>query len=305
MPPASLVHLVLLAACWGSAFLFIRVAAPAIGPVALVEWRVALGGLLLLAWAAWLHRAPGFLRGFARHWKLYLGLGALNSALPFALVSWSALRLEASFTAVLVATAPLFSALLAHASGEERLRPRKAAGLAAGACGVAVLLGWSPAASTDPSWWLAVAAALGAAMLYAVAAAYTRRHAGAASGPVLAAGCQLGAAALLLLMLPLDPLIAGPATAPLTPAVIGSMAALVLFSSALAFILYFRLIADVGPVRTLTVNFLAPLFGVAGGVLVLGEPFTTAIAIGTAIILAGMGLVLAPGRAGKDLPAGR
>lgn len=300
MSPASLVHLVLLAACWGSAFLFVRVAAPAVGPVMLVEWRVLLGGLLLLAWARWLGHAPRF----ARHWRLYVGLGALNSAFPFALVSWAVLHLEASFAAVLVATAPLFGALLAHLTGEERLRPRKALGLVGGVIGVAVLLGWSPQGAEDPLRWAAVAAAMGAACLYAFAAAYSRRHAGAASGPVLAAGCQLGAAALLLLMLPLDALIAGPATAPLTPAVIGSMAALVLFSSALAFILYFRLIADVGPVRTLTVNFLAPLFGVAGGVLALDEPLTPAIGAGTAIILAGMWLVLTPGGA-KAPPNGR
>lgn len=286
MTPASLVRLVLLAFCWGIAFLFVRVAVPEIGPLLLAELRVLIAGLLLLVYA----RSLGLLPDFRRHWRLYLLLGSLNSALPFVLIAYAQLRLEASLAAVLVSTAPMFSAVLAHVAGDERLNMRKLIGLAAGVAGIALLVGWTPSdepAGSTLSKTTAIALVLCGALVYAIAAVYTRGRSGRAPGLILAAGSQLGAAALLLPLVPL----AWPAAVPGAQAIACTLA-LALVSSAFAFVLYFRLIADVGPVKTLTVNFLAPVFGVAGGVIVLGEPLTVSMLAGAAVTLGGIWLTL-------------
>ncbi len=289
MTAPNFARLILLAFAWGITFLLIRVAAPVLGPVLLVESRVAIAGLVLLTYA----RALGLLPEFRARWRMYLMLGALNSALPFVLISYAQLRLEASFTAVLISTSPMFSALLGHALGEDRLSLRKLAGLGAGVAGVAILLGWHPADTASGNVLprtASIVLVLGAALVYAIAAAYTRRQSGKAPGLMLATGSQLGAAALLL------PLVPGtwPNAAPTVEA-IACMLVLALLSSAFAFVLYFRLIADIGPVKTLSVNFIAPLFGVAGGVIALGEPLTASMVAGAAVILAGTWLALVPG----------
>lgn len=293
MPLRSMLDLLGLSLVWGLAFLFIRVAVPVLGPPLLVELRVLVAGLVLWAWV----RMLGLHLGTVRDWPRFMMLGLLNSALPFLLVSYAELRVEASLAAVLVATTPLFSAVLAHLVGEERMDARKATGLTVGIAGVAILAGWSPG-SRSVDDWLALAALVGAAMVYACAGVYSRRRGAGTPPAVLAAGSQLGAAVLML------PLVEGhwpaalagatPAAllqAPLAGALLCALA-LALLSSALAFVLYFRLIAAVGPVRTLTVNFLSPAVGVAGGVLLLGEPLTPAIVLGLAVVLAGTWLVL-------------
>jgi drug/metabolite transporter (DMT)-like permease len=282
--PHSVARLLLLAALWGSAFLFVRVAAPQVGPLLTVEARVAIAGLALLAYVL----ASGLALRFAVRWPMFLMLGALNSAIPFVLVAFGLLHLTASFSAILIATAPLSALLVARIWLKEAVTARKLVGLTVGVVGVGILVGFSPV-PLSPAVLTAVAATLAAGLCYALAAAYSKtRISGSGIPPmVMAMGSQLGAAVLLLPGVPF----AWPDTAP-SAVTVGALFALGLGSSALGFVLYFRLIEDVGPVKTLTVNFLSPLFGVAGGVLFLGEPLTVAMLVGGAIVLASTALVL-------------
>jgi drug/metabolite transporter (DMT)-like permease len=281
--PADLARLVGLAAAWGLAFVFIRVAVPPLGPVALTVIRTLVAGCALLLIA----RAFGVGLGWQARWRRFLAFGIVNSAIPFMLISAAEQAMTAAFTAILVATAPLFGALIAAVWAGEPLTARRAGGLAAGVAGVALLVGWNPSGAALPPAW-AIAATLAAAALFGVAANYTRLKIRDVPPLAAAAGSQLCAGLLLLPLVAVVPPVAMPA-----PLEWASAFALALASSAFAFVLYFRLIASVGPVKTLTVNFLSPLFGVGGGVWLLGELVTANMIAGTAIILIGTALVLA------------
>lgn len=287
MAPADLGRLILLAAAWGLAFVFIRVAVPPLGPLALVELRQVIAGVLLFLYLASL----GIALDFRGRWRKFLTLALLGSALPFTLIATAQQILTASYTVILVSTSPLFAAVIAAVVLKEPLTARKVGGLTLGIAGVALLVGWNPVGEALPPAWT-IAFVLAAAALYAIAGIYTRVAAQSIPPLATAAGSQLGAALLLAPFVPLWP----PAAMP-TPIAWAAVAALALFSSALAFILYFQLIRNIGPVRTLTVNFLTPLFGVGGGVLLLGERFTANVAAGTAVILAATWLVLGAGPA--------
>jgi drug/metabolite transporter (DMT)-like permease len=285
MAPADLGRMLLLAAAWGLAFVFIRVAVPPLGPVALVELRQLIAGSLLLTYLS----SVGIALDFRRRWPTFLTLALLNSALPFTLIATAQQVLTASYTVILVSTSPLFAALIAAVVLREPLTARKLGGLALGIAGVALLVGWNPAGESLPPVWT-IAFVLAAAALYAIAGVYTRVVAQGIPPLATAAGSQLGAALLLAPLVPALP----PAAMP-SPLAWASVLALALASSALAFILYFQLIRNVGPVKTLTVNFLTPLFGVGGGVLLLGERVTANMVAGTAIILVATALVLGVG----------
>jgi drug/metabolite transporter (DMT)-like permease len=284
--PADLARLVGLAAVWGLAFVFIRVAVPPLGPVALTVIRTLVAGCALFLVA----RAIGVELGWRTRWRRFLAFGIVNSAIPFMLISAAEEAMTAAFAAILVATAPLFGALIAAVWAGEPLTARRVGGLLAGVAGVALLVGWNPTGAPLPPAW-AIAATLGAAALFGVAANYTRLRIRDIPPLVTAAGSQLCAGALLLPLVAAVPPVAMPSAIEWASAL-----ALALLSSALAFLLYFRLIANVGAVKTLTVNFLSPLFGVSGGVLLLGEPVTANMVAGTAVILTGTALVLRTGR---------
>ncbi|MDA8107539.1 MAG: DMT family transporter [Betaproteobacteria bacterium] len=281
MKPADYARLLLLAAIWGGAFVFLRVAAPVLGPAWTVEIRVLLGGLALLAW----FRLTGVEIGLQRHARTYLLLGTAIIALPFVLFSYAAMHVSASLLSILNATAPMFGLAWSSALGDERLTARKLAGLALGAAGVALIAGpqeLRAGAHVHP----ALVAALAAACAYGMTGVLMKRVAGAASARGMAAGNQLAAALVLLPLLPLLP----PSAVP-TALVIANVAALALLASALAFVLYFRLIADVGATRALTVTFLIPAFGVLWGRLFLGEALPAGVLAGGASIVAGTMLV--------------
>ena len=280
MKPGDLGALLLLSALWGGSFLFIRVAVPVLGPLALAEARVGLADLALLLYAASRRRAPDL----RARWRPLLVIGAINSALPFALIMAAELRLSASLAAILNATSPLFGALVAAWLGEA-LPARKVAGLLLGTLGVAVLVDWSPLPRTGATL-LAVGASLLAALCYGRAAAYTKARAPGLPPLTLAVGSQLGASLVLLPLIPLAPPRAWP---PVGVAL--CVLALALLSTAVAYLLYFRLIVNVGPTKALTVTFRTPLFGVTWGALFLREPVGPGTLLGGAIVLAGTALV--------------
>jgi len=279
--PADTARLVALAAIWGAAFIFMRVAAPVLGPAWTPELRVLIGGLALLAW----FRAIGFDPGLRLHWRFYLLIGTVNIAVPFVLYSFAAMHAQASLLSITNATSPIFGLAWAALFGDERVTLRKALGLSLGVAGVALIAQPSSAAS-EPLFGWAVAAALGACCAYGLAGPLIKRYAGEASPRGMAAGNQLAAAVVLLPLLPLLPPLAAP-----TALVIVNMLALALLASGVAFVLYFRLMADVGATRALTVTYLIPLFGIFWGWLFLGEALPAAALAGGVLILAGTVLV--------------
>ena len=281
MRAADYARLVALAAIWGAAFIFMRVAAPVLGPVWTAELRVLLGGLALLAWL----RAIGFDAGLAAHWRFYLLMGTFGIAAPFVLYSFASMHAPASLLSITNATSPIFGLAWAALFGDERVTARKATGLALGVAGVA-LIAQPSGATGDPLFGWALAAALGACCFYGAVGVLIKRFAGGASPRAMAAGNQLAAALVLVPLLPLLP----PAGAP-SALVLANVLALALLASGMAFVLYFRLIADVGATRALTVTYLIPLFGILWGWLFLGEALPAAALAGGVLILAGTVLV--------------
>ena len=280
MPPRALADLVLLAALWGGSFLFMRIAAPEFGPIALIALRVAIAAAFLLAVLA----ARGGLASLRAHAVALLVVGGVNSALPFCLFAWATLSVTAGFAAILNATSPMWGALVAWAWLGERPGPARIAGLAVGFAGIVVLSGGTHA-FRDAGAGLAVLAGLAGALSYGVGASYTRRRLAGVDPWVVATGSQLGATLLL-----------APLAAPAWPAVPPSAAAwastvaMGVASTGLAYILYFRLIATVGPARAITVTYLVPVFAVAWGAVLLGEGVTSRMLAGGAIVLLGTAL---------------
>jgi drug/metabolite transporter (DMT)-like permease len=278
---ADYARLVALAAIWGAAFIFMRVAAPVLGPAWTPELRVLIGGLALLAW----FRAIGFDPGLRVHWRFYLLIGTVNIAIPFVLYSFASMHAPASLLSITNATSPIFGLAWAALFRDERITLRKAVGLSLGIAGVALIAQPSSAAS-EPLFGWAVAAALGACCAYGLAGPLIKRFARGASPRGMAAGNQLAAAVVLIPLLPLLPPLAAPSAL-----VIANLLGLALLASGVAFVLYFRLIADVGATRALTVTYLIPLFGILWGWLFLGEALPAAALAGGALILSGTILV--------------
>lgn len=286
MKARDLAALVALAALWGGSFLFIRVAAPAIGPVPLAATRVALAGLALLLYVV-ATRASLELR---RRWKSYLVMGLLQGAIPYTLISAAELHLTAGLAAILNATTPLFGALVAAVWMRDRLTLGKGVGLALGFAGVVAVMGWSAL-----PWSLTLALSAGASLLaalsYGVAGSFARRAFAGVSPLASATGQQLGAAVLLApVALPIAA-VTQPWTQ-LTPGVAWAVVALAIGCTSVAFLFYFYLIASVGPVPALSVTFLVPVFGLLWGAIFLGERVTPGTFGGMAIIFAGVLLVM-------------
>ena len=281
MRAADYGRLVALAAIWGAAFIFMRVAAPVLGPAWTAELRVLFGGLALLAYL----RLTGFDPGLRAHWRAYLLIGGIGIAAPFVLYSFAAMHAPASLLAIVNATAPIFGLAWGALFALECVTGRKALGLALGVAGVA-LIARPSGVSEGPMFALAVAAALAACCLYGVVGVLVKKFSGGASPRGMAAGNQLAAAVVLIPLLPFVPPLAAPSAL-----VIANVLALALLASGVAFVLYFRLIADIGATRALTVTYLIPLFGILWGWLFLGEALPAAALAGGVLILGGTVLV--------------
>lgn len=286
MRPRDLLDMLLIGAIWGGAFPMLRVAAPAFGPVALIGVRVAVASVVLLA----LLRARG--RLLERAGPLFV-LAMLNTAIPFTLFAFATLGVSAGTASLLNATTPMFGAMLAFFWLGERLSAWQVLGIALGFGGIATIV-WNEIGSHAGTSGTAVAAGLVGAALYGAAASYARRHLDGVEPMVVATGCVCGAA---LVMVPAA-LFAWP-DAPPGALAWGSAIGLGLVCTALAYVLYFRLLPRIGAARAVTVTFLIPVFGVAWGALLLGEPLTLSLLAGSAVVLAGTALAMGLVRPGR------
>ena len=278
----DIVRLVALAAIWGASFIFLRALAPVLGPVVTAAARVVIAGVALVGY----FRLAGFDAGLRRYWREFAIVGLVNSALPFLLFAFAAVHIPASYSVILNTATPLFAAILATLWLDEPMTMWRAAGLAGGAAGVALVTGAGPVVPDAMFGW-AIAACLCAALCYALAGIYIKRHAGGAKPMAIAGWSQMFAGAALL---PLTPFAPVPGT--VTAGVIANVLGLALLCSAVAYLLYYRLIVDVGPTRAMTVTFLMPLFGMVWSVLFLDETVTLPMIAGCALIVGGTALVV-------------
>ena len=283
MKLADILRLVTLAAIWGGSFVFMRVLAPVLGPILTSSVRVALAGAALFLYLK--------IIGFDPNWKVnkrhYFVIGFLNSALPFALFSYAALHIPASYSVVLNSTSPIFGALFSALWLSERMSWTRWAGTVLGFLGVGLVVKPANPVSVSIDFWLSIGACLTAAMCYGLAGIYLKRFAKTAKPMGVAMGSQVCAALLLSVLVPFSPV-----RGEVTPLVVACAVGLALLCSAVAYLLYFRLMADLGPTRALSVTFLMPLFGLLWGKIFLAEVITLSMSFGVAVVLVGLFLSL-------------
>ena len=275
---------VLLAAVWGSSFMFMRLGVTEFGALPTAGVRVAIAALFLLP--VLLHQGLG--PDLRRHWKSTFFVGLLNSAIPFACYSYALLSISTGLSSILNATVPLFGAVIAWVWLRDRPTGSRALGLLIGFAGVA-LLAWEkasfkPGASGVATGW-AVLACLLATLCYGISASYTKRYLTQLPSLVTATGSQIGAA----LGLALPTLWAWPEQTPGLQAWLALMVVGVVCTG-VAYILFFRLINQIGPAKSLAVTFVVPMFAVLYGVVLLGEAVTHWMMICSAIIICGTSL---------------
>lgn len=273
--------LVVLGALWGATFLFIRVAAPSLGPVVLTAARFLLAGTLAFAVAT----VAGGIPRLHERWRAYLLLGVANAALPSVMLAVATLQLTASLTAILNATGPVWAALVAAVWLKDPLTGRKLLGLALGMAGVGLLTGWSPI-PVDAGFVVGVVFCTLAMLCYAIGGVFASTHFRTVPSLTVAVGQQLSAG---LVLLPFAAL-ALPDEAP-APRVVLALLALAFLTTALAYWIYFRLLRSIGPTKTASVTFLIPGFGLLWGVLFLDEPVGPGVFAGLAVILTGVVLI--------------
>ena len=282
MPLADLARLLLLGALWGGSFAFIRVAAPVVGPFWLAESRVAIAFVILLLLALSRGKVPAL----RERWRDFAIIGVVNSAVPFTLFCFAGQYIAASTAAILNATSPFFGALAAVLWVKNPLPLSKLAGMALGLAGVVMLVGWRPEPMTGLAL-AAVVACLVASMCYGIASVYAKVRMSGVPTFSTALYSQLAAAIAIAPVLPFAPV-----QGQITATVVANMLALAIGSTAVAYLLYFKLIANLGPTRALSVTFLIPLFGVLWGYLFLGEPLTLNMLAGGSLILGGTWLAI-------------
>lgn len=277
---SDLVDLLVLSALWGASFIFMRIAAPELGPVVLGFMRAAIAALFLLPFL--LLRAGT--TDIKTHWKKLAMVGILNSAIPFFLLAFATLSLSGGFASIVNATAPLWAAVIAWIWLSEKLDGSRTAGLIIGFAGVVVLV-WNKAGIDLPGVFLAVLAAISAAFFYGLGANFTKRYMQGINTLVVASGSMVAAAIVLLpgamLYWPADPV---STQAWVAISIMG------IASTGIAYVLYFRLIVNVGPAKAITVTYLVPGFAVIWGAMFIDEKLTMNMVIGCAIILTGTAL---------------
>lgn len=288
---ADLLRLLLLAAIWGASFLFMRIAAPVLGSMPTAFFRASLGMLGLLA-LLMLIRLPWDFRGKL---KACLLLGVINAGLPSAMYSLAALVLPAGYSAIFNATTPMMGVLIGMLFFAEALTLSKAAGVALGLFGVALLTRTGPV-EFDLQLLLGAGACLVATTCYGFAGFLTRRWIGQQGGldNRLTAFASLCGASLFLLPFFIGSLVVQPPLSWGGLDVWLSLAGLGFVCTAFAYVLYFRLLADIGPIKASTTTFLIPPFGVLWGALLLGEPLSWAYLYGSALIALALWLVVRP-----------
>ncbi len=283
MRPIDIANLVLLGAIWGGSFPLLRYAAPQFGPLALIAVRlISAAVVVMLLWRVG--------RELRANWRRLAVLGLINTAIPFTLFAFAALLIPAGVNSLLNATTPIFGALIARFWLGERLSLQRWSGILLAFAGVGAIVyetvgfGTIDHTGHGPPW-LGVLAGLGAGFLYGLAVCYTRRYLVDLPATVLTAG-SIGSAAIMLSPLAL---LAWPATPPTAGAWLAAVV-LGLLCTATAYVLYFRLLKNVGAARAVTTTFLIPVFGILWGALFFGERVGSRLLLFCGVVLVGTAL---------------
>jgi drug/metabolite transporter (DMT)-like permease len=277
--------LLLLSVLWGGSFFFQKVALAALPPFTVLLCRVGLAAAAL----GIVVRAAGYRLPRSLHdWAPFAVMAILNNVIPFSLILWGQTRIASGLAAILNACAPLFTAVLAHyLTRDERLTPRRAAGVLLGFSGVVLMLGPDALVGIG-GHVLAQLAVLAAGVSYACAGIFGRRF--ASTPPLVTATGQVIAATVLIL--PVSLLVDRPWTlAPTGPRTWAAVVGLALVSTALAYVVYFRILATAGATNLLLVTLLMPVIALLLGTLVLGERLAPRHLGGMTLIAAGLAVI--------------
>ncbi|MDP2791774.1 MAG: DMT family transporter [Rectinemataceae bacterium] len=284
--------LVLLAAIWGSSFIFMRYLSPILGPVLTATIRTLASGVVLCVFFAMTRVRLDWRKNF-RHYAI---VGLANSAIPFLLFSWAALKIPAAVSSIANSMSPLWGAIFAALILGEIFTVRKLAGLGLGIAGVAVISLFGKDSPVGVVDLIPILACVLATVLYGFSGTYIKRWASDVPSR------SMTAASLLVAGLALLPLAATQApTATVIPVSVWIVAFVFsILCSAIAYLIYFRLIASAGVTRALSVTLLIPVFAFLWGYLFLGETVRPAAFAGAALVLSGTALITGKGKAGSS-----
>lgn len=281
----DLIDYILLAALWGLSFLFMRVAVPEFGPFSLMLLRCLIGAVTLMLIMLWM----GKLAELHNNLAVACVTGVINSAIPFVLLGVAALSITTGTLSILNATAPIWGALIGFVWLRERMTLSQVIGLVSGFVGVAILVKSAPRdpGTTQSVVLLAILATLVATFAYGFAANFSKKYLANSNPLATATGSQIGASVALL--------VPGwywwPAANPGSGAWL-SVILLGVFSTGVAYLLFFRLIKSIGPIRTITVTFAIPVFGMLFGFLLLGEGINLPMLAGAVVVVTGCMLTI-------------
>ena len=274
--------LVLLAAIWGSSFIFMRATVDVFGPITLIAIRSGVAALFLIGF---LSKQTRWLE-FKQHWRTLAWIGVLNSALPFCFLAYTSLYLTAGTVSILNAMTPIFTAWIAHIWLKDQLTCLQYLGLVISIAGLSILV-WDKVSWDIKTWW-PILAGLMASLLYGIASNGTKRYLKDVSSMTAAAGSLFFSAIFMFILVPFF----SPDFSQVTPKNWLYAITLGVLCTAFAYVVFFHLLSSIGPSRAVSVTFLIPVFSFLWGYLLLGEVVTIRMWIATLVILLGMSLVL-------------
>ena len=284
--------LVALSILWGGSFFFVGIAVRELPPFTIVAMRVALAALAL-GGLLWILGLP--MPRDRRTWIAFFGMGALNNLVPFCLIVWGQTQIASGVASVLNATTPLFGVMVAHVlTRDEKMTGNRLAGVLVGFAGVAVMIGPSAleglVGAGPGSGLLAQLAVLGAALSYSFAGIFGRRFKSMGVSPLVTATGQVTASTLMLV--PVALLADRPWTLPMpSVAAWGAVIGIALLSTALAYVIFFRILASAGATNLMLVTFLIPVSAILLGGLFLGERLAVRHGVGMALIAGGLAAI--------------
>ncbi|MBL0711857.1 MAG: DMT family transporter [Colwellia sp.] len=280
MTPRFILELLLLASIWGASFIFMRIGSPEFGPILLMALRTLTASLFLLPIVYIRKKQNSF---YGNKTKIFF-VGIFNTAIPFVLFGYATLTLTGSLTSILNATTPIFGAIVAYLWFKDKMSILSSSGLLIGFIGVYLLM-LDKLAIDQQGILLPTLAALAGSLCYGISANYTKRYLTGISSIVLASGSQVAASIVLV---PLS-LFFIPSQMPSNSAII-SVILLGILCTGVAYIIFFNLIANLGPAKAISVTYLIPAFGLLWGSILLNEVITTNMLIGCGFILTGVAL---------------
>ena len=298
MSPHEWTLLIALSVLWGGSFFFNGVAVRELPTLSIVVGRVVLASLILLV----VLRASGTaLPVSGKVWLAFFGMGFMNNVVPFTLIVWGQGHIASGVASILNATTPLFTVIVAHLlTSDEKMTGNRLFGVIFGLAGVSIMIG-ADVMQSPGIGMVAQLACLGAAISYAFAGVFGRRFRTLGVSPLATATGQVMASSAMLL--PVMLLVNKPWLLPIPSfQVVGAMVGLAALSTALAYVVFFRILSTAGATNLALVTFLIPVSAIVLGVLLLGEVLQARHVIGMSMI--GIGLAAIDGRLWKRLSAG-